>query len=170
MLNNALSFQTKFISTVVLCGMAAIVGSALAFEHIGGFAPCALCLEQRTPYYIGIGVLGAAIIATFIEAPAMILKAGLAIAFACLLATAAMGVYHAGVEWSFWAGPESCSAGMTGEGAGAGGLLDSLATSKPPACDEAAGRFLGLSFAGWNVLAALALAAITWRGLRSPAK
>ena len=33
----------------------------------------------------------------------------------------------------------------------------------PPSCDEAAGRFLGLSFAGWNVLASAALAAIGYR-------
>ena len=33
--------------------MAVVVGSALGFEHIGGYIPCALCLEQRTPYYIG---------------------------------------------------------------------------------------------------------------------
>ena len=33
--------------------MTVVVGSALGFEHIGGYIPCALCLEQRTPYYIG---------------------------------------------------------------------------------------------------------------------
>ncbi|TIL77246.1 MAG: disulfide bond formation protein B, partial [Mesorhizobium sp.] len=34
--------------------MAATVGSALAFQHLGGYIPCKLCLEQRTPYYIGV--------------------------------------------------------------------------------------------------------------------
>ena len=166
MLNSALTLQTRLLAIVVWLGMAAIVGSALAFEHIGGFAPCALCLEQRTPYYIGIGVLGAAILAAFVDMPRIVLRAGLAIALVCLLATAALGIYHAGIEWSLWAGPASCSAGASGEGAGAGGLLDSLATSKPPACDEAAGRFLGLSFAGWNVLAACGLALFAWRGVK----
>ena len=36
--------------------MAATVGTALGFEHIGGYIPCALCLMQRTPYYIGVPV------------------------------------------------------------------------------------------------------------------
>ncbi|RUU27092.1 disulfide bond formation protein B, partial [Mesorhizobium sp. M6A.T.Ca.TU.002.02.2.1] len=31
--------------------MAATVGSALAFQYLGGYIPCKLCLEQRTPYY-----------------------------------------------------------------------------------------------------------------------
>ena len=44
-----------------------------------------------------------------------------------------------------------------------GGLLGALDAVTPPSCDEAAGRFLGLSFAGWNVFASLGLAAIAWR-------
>ncbi|WP_375198209.1 disulfide bond formation protein B, partial [Sphingobium sp.] len=34
---------------------------------------------------------------------------------------------------------------------------------RPPSCTEAAGRFLGLSFAGWNVIASLALALVAFR-------
>lgn len=33
--------------------MAITVGVALGFQHIGGYIPCKLCLEQRWPYYIG---------------------------------------------------------------------------------------------------------------------
>ncbi len=32
------------------------VGSALGFQHIGGYTPCALCLLQRDPYYYAIPV------------------------------------------------------------------------------------------------------------------
>ena len=32
----------------------AVVLGALAFEHLGGYAPCPLCLEQRWPYYLGV--------------------------------------------------------------------------------------------------------------------
>ena len=31
-------------------GMAVTVGTALGFQHIGGYIPCKLCLEQRLPY------------------------------------------------------------------------------------------------------------------------
>ena len=43
------------------------------------------------------------------------------------------------------------------------GVLDQLNTLIPPSCDEAAGRFLGLSFAGWNVLASAFWAAVGYR-------
>ena len=42
-------------------------------------------------------------------------------------------------------------------------LLDQLSFSKPPACDEAAGRFLGLSFAGWNVIVSAIIAFLAFR-------
>ena len=34
--------------------MGAIIATALGFEHPGGYVPCALCLQQRKPYYIAI--------------------------------------------------------------------------------------------------------------------
>ena len=71
-----------------------------------------------------------------------------------------MSIYHAGVEWHFWPGPASCTGGSEVTNADAGTLLSDLNAITPPSCDVAAGRFLGLSFAGWNVVAALALAAI----------
>ena len=156
-------YQTRIL-LVVTVGLIATVGSALAFEHIGGYAPCALCLEQRTPYYIGIPFALVGLIAAALHWPACIIRGMLMIALACLIATALLGAYHSGVEWGFWAGPESCSASITGGPSDAGSLLQDLATAKPPSCDEAAGRFLGISFAGWNVIAALFFAVFAWRG------
>jgi disulfide bond formation protein DsbB len=46
------------------------------------------------------------------------------------------------------------------------GLLDGTLRVRPPACDEAAWRLLGLSMAGWNAFVSLALAAaglLAWR-------
>ena len=37
--------------------MAATVGSALAFQYIGGYIPCKLCYEQRIPYYVGVPLM-----------------------------------------------------------------------------------------------------------------
>ena len=144
-------------------GMIAIIGSALGFEHLGGYAPCALCLEQRVPYYWGIPFVVAGALALLVKAPPAFVRAMMAIGFFCLLATAAIGAYHAGVEWGFWPGPTSCTASITGTASDAGSLLQDLAVAKPPSCDAAAGRFLGISFAGWNVIAAFALACVTAR-------
>jgi hypothetical protein len=40
-------------SVLATLGMTGTVGGALAFEHIGGYIPCALCLMQRTPVLLG---------------------------------------------------------------------------------------------------------------------
>ena len=161
--------QTRILIFATL-GMIAIIGSALAFEHVGGYAPCALCLEQRGPYYLGIPFMVIGSLAALLQGPSSVIRGALMIGFACLVATALMGIYHAGVEWQFWAGPDACSAGITGEAGNAGDLLSSLSTAKPPSCTEAAGRLLGISFAGWNVLAASALSMIAARGAFGPSQ
>ena len=135
--------------------VAAVVGGALAFEHIGGYIPCALCLEQREPYYVAAPVLLiAAALAAFGRvgvSRVLVALGGLAMAYAAYL-----GAYHAGVEWGWWPGPTDCAA-AAGPIDASGGLLGQL-DARPPSCDRAAGRFLGLSFAGWQVVAAVPLA------------
>jgi disulfide bond formation protein DsbB len=77
---------------------------------------------------------------------------------------ALLGVQHAGVEWGWWAGPTDCGAVAEGITTNANDLLGQLATTKPPSCNDAAGRFLGLSFAGWNVVVSVILAGIAFFG------
>lgn len=133
----------------LLIAAASILG-ALAFEHIGGLPPCPLCLEQRYAYYAGIPVLFFALVVLSAgEARWAALLFGLvALAF---LANAGLGVYHAGAEWGFWPGPDSCM-GAQAITSDAGGLLDSLKTTNVIRCDEAAIRILGVSLAGWNAV------------------
>jgi disulfide bond formation protein DsbB len=82
---------------------------------------------------------------------------------------AGMGVYHAGVEWHFWAGPATCSTSAGAMTQNAGDLLKELNTITGPSCTDAALRVLGLSFAGWNVIASLILAAFAFVGVRKSA-
>jgi len=146
--------------------MAAVVGAALGFEHIGGYIPCALCLEQRPPYYIGVPVMFAAAAAAALKAPDMIVRALFLAGGGLMLYGGGLGVYHSGVEWGWWPGPEGCggAAGLTTD---AGSLLSDLNAITPPACDEAALRVLGLSFAGWNVIASIVLAIGCFHGALS---
>ena len=153
----------------VLVGMIVVIGSALGFEHLGGYAPCALCLEQRVPYYWGIPLMAVGLLCALFAAPALVIRGLLAVVMVCLLITAGLGAYHSGVEWGIFEAPVSCGAGLSATSSDAGSLLDSLSTATPPKCDDAAGRFLGLSFAGWNVVAAGILAIIAFRGAFGPA-
>jgi len=73
------------------------------------------------------------------------------------LVNAGLGTYHAGVEWKFWAGPDTCAATPKALSTEAGNLLQQLKTIRVVRCDEAPWTFMGLSFAGWNVVASLLL-------------
>ena len=137
--------------------MAALAGIliALGFEYLGGMQPCPLCLQQRYAYYAGIPFLflGLALIGAGERRNAAIIFFLVALAF---LSNAGLGVYHAGAEWKFWPGPDTCAAGSSGP-AGTGSLLERLKNTQVIRCDKAAGRFVGLSFAGWNVFLSIGL-------------
>jgi disulfide bond formation protein DsbB len=156
-----------FAALILAAGCAATVGTALIFEHQFGYIPCALCLEQRTPYYLAVPVaLVAAILATRRPDRGLPVHALLGLVGLAMLYGHGLAIYHAGVEWHFWAGPAGCAA--AGNADLGGDLLATIDAVHPPACDQAAGRFLGLSFAGWNVLASLLFAAIALRAAFSP--
>ena len=49
-------------AVVSVVGLATIA-TAWGFELIGGFIPCKLCLQERIPYYVGLPVAAAALVA-----------------------------------------------------------------------------------------------------------
>ena len=151
--------QTDLSLSTVALVMAGISFAALAaawtFQY-SGYLPCSLCLEERIPYYAAIlGGLLAAFLANKSPRLAAFILAALAIGF---LYNAGLSTYHAGAEWHFWPGPDTCT--------GNGDLLQPKSLSKAlqhnqvVRCDEAAIRILGVSLAGYNVLLSGALAAL----------
>ena len=141
-------------------GMAVVILTALGFEHIGHYIPCALCLQQRWPYYIGIPIGVLAVLSSAMNAPPAVTRTLLLLAGLSMLVGAGLGVYHAGVEWRFWEGPASCATSADAISKNAADLLNDLSTQHGPSCTDATLRVLGLSFAGWNVIASVVLAAI----------
>lgn len=145
-------------------GMAAIVGGALGFQHVGGYIPCKLCLEQRLPYYLGIPLMLLAALSAVLRWPAALTRL-LFVAGGLLMAwNVYMGVFHSGVEWGWWPGPTDCGAVAAPADTGGNGVLDALDQFVPPSCDKAALRIFGLSLAGWSALASLFFAAVSLRG------
>lgn len=130
--------------------------AALGFEHIGGYQPCPLCLQQRWAYYAAIPVLFLALVLVAADRPRLAAAAFFLVALA-FLANAGLGAYHSGVEWKFWPGPEGCSSTQALPGS-VTDLMANLGQSNFIArCDDSAWRLFGLSFAGWNALISLAL-------------
>jgi disulfide bond formation protein DsbB len=147
----------------VFAGSTATILGAWYFQYVLKLPPCPLCLEERLPYHIVIPLSLLLAIATIVRAPrAFIIVCSLAIV-AAMLCSAALGAYHAGVEWRWWPGPTECSGPISDFTTKP--LLDQLRSIHVVRCDEAAWRFLGLSLAGYNVLISLALAAIAALGL-----
>jgi disulfide bond formation protein DsbB len=144
------------------------VAGAWFFELVIKLNPCPMCLEQRWPYYIGIPLAMVVAAGAWRNAPRMLIAGGLLVLAALMLWGVYMGVFHAGVEWKWWLGPQECSGG--GSFGGPGGLLDRLKTVNITRCDEAAWRFLGVSLAGYNAVVSLALAAVALLGARAAAK
>jgi disulfide bond formation protein DsbB len=149
---------------VALAGAATIAG-AWFFELVLRLKPCPLCLEQRVPYYIGVPLALIVALGAWRGAPRMIVAVGLAALTLLMLWGAYLGVYHAGIEWGWWTGPQECSGPATlGPATDFMKRLQDLNITR---CDEAAWRFLGLSLAGYNALISAALAAIALWGATS---
>ncbi len=154
----------RMLSLLVLLGMCVVILTALGFQHLGGFIPCKLCLEQREPWYLGIPLIALASLSAFCRWPQGVTRGLLLIGGLLMLYSLALAVHHSGVEWQWWEGPADCAnvaGGMTITNAD--DLLGQLDAVRPPSCDTAAGRFLGLSFAGWNAVASIVLAGLAMR-------
>ncbi|WP_417769325.1 disulfide bond formation protein B [Stappia sp.] len=161
---------------LIVGGLASIM-TAWGFQLIGGYVPCKLCLEQRIPYYVGLplAVLALALMlggaaGSVRRTAAMLLLLAVGAVFAY---GAALGIYQAGAEWGFWAGPSDCGGGTAAPGSAAN-MLNALRSTRVVSCTEASWRMFGLSFAGWNAvisaglaLLALAAAAALRRGTSS---
>ena len=136
-------------------------GAALAFQYVGGLAPCQLCLWQR--YALAVGI-GAAVLAAISSGTLRFALGALAaLGFA---AEAALAAYHTGVERQWWAGPSGCSGGALPETFDPAAMLAGAAGKAPPACNEIPWSLAGLSMANWNVLIAGLMMAICIAGLR----
>lgn len=150
------------VALFLTVAMAATVGGALAFQHIGGYIPCKLCYEQRIPYYAGAPLMALAALSAMLSWPPVLTRGLLFIGGLLMAWGLGLGVYHSGVEWSWWAGPTDCGMAVAPPSGGAGGILDQIDQVVPPSCDRAALRILGLSLAGWNAVASLVLGAVAF--------
>lgn len=147
-------------------GAAALIASvlviltALGFEHIGRYAPCPLCLMQRYAYYAAIPLLFIALVLMAAQRARLAALVFTVVGLAFLV-NAALGVYHAGAEWEFWPGPDTCAAASDTLATKAGGLLKDLEQTRVARCDQASWRMFGLSFAGWNVVTSFLLSILS---------
>ncbi len=152
--------MTKRSTYVILAagGSAALLLGAWGFQHIGGLAPCKMCIWQRYPHVAAVVIGALALVLPKLNPLPLI---GALAAFI----TAGIGFFHAGVEQGWWEGPSTCTSGDIG-GLSAEELMNQIMAAPLVRCDEIPWDMFGLSMAGWNaaisaVLVLLWLAA--WR-------
>ncbi len=137
---------------IAAAGSAAMLLGALAFQYVGGLAPCTLCIWQRWPHLAAVGIAGLALI---LRGPVLPVLGA-----AAVLTTATIGGFHAGVEQGWWAGLASCSGGSLAGISTADLLNPDVIVAAPVRCDQAAWTFTGLSMAAWNGVISVGLAAV----------
>lgn len=152
--------SSRNLSACILAASVAVLGGALLFEHVGGLAPCVLCLWQRWPWWAA-GAM--ALLALLLPPARRALGPGLPALFALLFAGSfVLAAYHAGVEQHWIAGPTSCSAPLSA----ARSLADfqRMVVDRPVVrCDEIPWALFGISLAGFNALFSAVLAFLAAR-------
>ena len=152
-------------SAILICVVAAATLAGAWIFQAFGIVPCELCLTQRIAYYGAVPL--AAIVAYAAngrtQAIAVAGFVGLAIIFTV---NAGLGVYHSGVEWALWKGPQGLHRRAYGRAERRRSSRKDLEHTKVVRCDEVQLRILGLSLANWNVLISAALAAVAARAVR----
>ena len=160
---------SKSFPALALLGLANfIIVGAWTFQLVGGLAPCALCLEQRVPWYLLI-LAGSALSYGVMNAwPRQALVGLFAVAAVLAIWAAHGGLFHAGVEYKWWPGPSTCTTG--------GAVLDptldleQLGKTQVPMCDVVPWSLFGISLAGFNFLFSLFGLGLALLGLRRALK
>jgi disulfide bond formation protein DsbB len=138
---------------LLLLGALAPLAVAFGAQHLGGLAPCELCIWQRWGY----GVVAAFAVLALLAASArtaqhlLIVLGGIA-----ALGTAAVAIFHVGVEQHWWQGFTEC-AGPVASGMSTEEFEAAILNAPVVRCDEVAWSFGGISMAGYNAVYAIGL-------------
>jgi disulfide bond formation protein DsbB len=139
-----------------------LLGGAYISQYGFGLFPCEMCWWQR---YAHFAALALAVLA-WLRPPGMVL---VALAAGAIAVAGIIGGFHAGVEYGWWQGLTTCSAGMP-KGADP---LEAILRAPIVRCDVAPWSLFGISLAGWNFLfsmaAALVIAMLLARGGKAKA-
>ena len=120
--------------------------SAFYLEYFHGALPCDLCITQR---WFHAAIITYSLIVFFIVNKLSTFNKLLLIGGGILWFSSSLaGLYHFGIEMSFWTGPDGCSSNINFSK----DTLTNLLNKSPIKCDEVIFEIFGVSLAGWNAL------------------
>ncbi|MGL4543757.1 MAG: disulfide bond formation protein B [Polymorphobacter sp.] len=135
-------------NALVLAGSAALLGGALLSQFVGGLYPCEMCHWQRWPH---LAALALGLFAWARGSNRMLV----ALAALAVLASGAIGGFHAGVEYHWWQGLTTCAA--TPLSGSAADIMGSVLATPLIRCDAAQWSLFGISLAGYNAILSTAI-------------
>jgi disulfide bond formation protein DsbB len=137
----------KLARALALLTPLVLLGGAYVSQYGYGLYPCEMCWWQRYAHFAALALaIGAWLRPWGWRLTAL---AGMAIAL-----SAAIGLFHAGVEYHWWRGFTECTSYV----AKSGNPLDAIMNAPLIRCDVAQWQFAGVSLAGWNFLISAASA------------
>jgi disulfide bond formation protein DsbB len=153
-------YDTRPLAVITLLSSGIILAVAFAFQHLGGVAPCVLCVYQRWAWLV---VVLAAALALLMGNRPLLPVALLWLASLSLLIGAGVAAFHVGVEQHWWAGTSECG-GATSGAKTVEELKRELMATPVVRCDEVQWSFVGVSMAGWNLILSLGCSLLLlWR-------
>lgn len=122
-------------------------------SELFGLVPCEMCWWQRWAHMAAIAMACTGSMPTVRRGMAAHhvgwLRFCTFLAAACVLASGAIGLFHAGVEYGWWKGLTTCSAGPK-TGLSGSDFLKAILARPIIRCDVAQWTFAGISLAGMN--------------------
>ena len=136
--------------TVIAAFACSMIIGVFVLQYFFNVAPCKLCYMQRYPYYCAFAVCVGAYLLPERARPYAFLVSGF-----IFLVSVGLGVYHMGVQWGFWLGPQDCSDTNSIVSDNADQLLAQLETLTLVSCSEVNFYLFGFSLAAWNTIASI---------------
>jgi disulfide bond formation protein DsbB len=152
--------DARRLPLLLFAACALVLAAAWGSQLWGKLLPCELCLYERWPYYAVLALGGVALLAGRRPVSA----AALTLAALAFIAGTALAFYHVGVEHHWFAGPSACTGG--GPASSIEELRRRLLSQQPVACDQPQWALYGVTLAGLNLIASLALALFSLWALR----
>ena len=158
--------QVTAAAVIAVVGVLAIA-AVYFFQYVLLILPCPLCLEQRIAFYFSIPLAAMLWLGANHGAARKVMLLGFLAIMLAMLWNTGLSLYHAGVEWKWWAGPLDCSGSITKFGNARDVMSQLQNRISLIRCDEAAWRFLGISLAGFDVPLSFFLAVVAGWGAMS---
>ena len=140
-------FQTNIAHYLIGLACCLVIATAYAFEYLANLQPCVLCLYQRIPYAIAIGLMLLVAILRKHTQLNLILFVATSAVFAI---GSAIAIFHVGVEQQLWQGTPGCGNFINTDSVEA--LRKQLLAQPIVRCDEVTWSLFGISMAGYNFL------------------